>query len=136
MTLRHPHALVRPLVLAAAVLVLVHAPAAQAEDKKPKPSYMPFSGLAASVARGNGGYGVMSVDAGLDIPDPKLRDVAAEDMPRLYDAYGQVMRTFGASLLPGRVPDVDYLGRQLQAVTDQVLGRPGARVLLGGVMVD
>jgi len=36
---------------------------------------------------------------------------------------------------PGSPPDISFLTLALQRQTDQVLGRPGARVLLGGIMV-
>jgi hypothetical protein len=124
------------LGIAALLTVLTPDAAHAADDKKAKPEYMPFSGLAATVLREDGVHGFMSVDAGVDIPDVKLRDQAALDTPRLYDAYGQVLQAYGAGLSPGHVPDVDYLGRQLQAATDRVLGRSGARLLLGGVMVN
>ena len=40
-------------------------------------------------------------------------------------------------LLPvNDLPNVDYIARQLQQQTDAVLGRAGARVLLGAVVVN
>jgi hypothetical protein len=131
-----------PALLLAASLTLglaAFAPAAHAADEKggpPKATYVPFSGLATTVVRMDGGRGVMTVDAGIDIPDAKLHVVADKVMPRLYDAFTQVLQGYAAALLPGHVPDVDYLGHQLQMATDRVLGRPGARVLVGGVMVN
>jgi hypothetical protein len=125
------------LVLLAAALLLGPA-LAHAEDpsQKPKGSYMPISGLAATVMRPSGGHGVMTVDAGIDVPDPTLRNYADMVQPRLKDAYAQVLQAYAGRLAPGQPPDADYMARRLQEATDQVLGRAGARLLLGGVMLN
>jgi hypothetical protein len=39
-------------------------------------------------------------------------------------------------LLPGAPPDVERLVAQLQAATNAVMGRAGARLLIGTVMVS
>ena len=46
-----------------------------------------------------------------------------------------VWRVAGERLLPGAPPDVEWLSRALQAATDRVLGKAGAKLLLGTVMV-
>jgi hypothetical protein len=78
----------------------------------------------------------MTVEAGLDIPDPVLRNYADLSEPRLREAFAQVLQIYAGGLAPGRPPDVDYMARQFQAAADRVLGRPGSRLLLGGVMVN
>lgn len=124
-----------PLLIAAALMLapcLSHA----AEAAKPKPSFMPIPGLAATIVRAGGGHGVMTVEAGLDIPDPALRTLADQDEPRLRDAFAVVLQAFAGSLPPGAVPDLDYLSARLQAAADRTLGKPGAHILFGGVMVN
>ena len=111
------------------------AHAGDSPDKKTG-SYLPISGLAATVVRPDGGHGVMTVDAGVDVPDPTLRNYAEEVQPRLKDAFAQVLQAYAGQLAPGRPPDADYMARRLQGAADQVLGRSGARLLLGGVMVN
>jgi hypothetical protein len=44
--------------------------------------------------------------------------------------------TYAGSLGPGSAPNADYLSRELQRQTDLVLGRPGARLLLGTILVN
>jgi hypothetical protein len=125
------------LVLLAAALLLAPALShADSPDKKQKGSYLQMSGLAATIMRPDGRHGVMTVDAGIDVPDRTLRNYADTVQPRLMDAYAQTLQAYAGNLDPGRPPDADYLARRLQAVTDQVLGRPGARLLLGGVMLN
>ena len=42
-----------------------------------------------------------------------------------------------AAGLPFRAePNADYLARTLQRQTDQILGRPGARFLVGAILVN
>lgn len=123
-------------LLAAAWLLAPALAHADGADKKQKGTYVQISGLAATVLRPDGGHGVMTVDAGIDVPDPTLRNYADLVQPRLTDAFAQALQAYAGNLAPGRPPDADYLARRLQAATDQVLGRPGARLLLGGVMVN
>jgi hypothetical protein len=125
------------LGLAAALLLLAPALArAEGADKKQKGTYLAVPGLAATVIRPDGGHGVMTIEAGIDVPDPVLRDYADQVMPRLQDAYTQELQGYAGGLRPGYAPDADYMARRLQTVTDRVLHKPGARLLLCGVMVN
>jgi len=63
-------------------------------------------------------------------------DRAEASTPRLRAAYAQVVMTYAAGLGPVSPPNVDYLSRELQRQTDLVLGRPGARLLLGTILVN
>lgn len=102
----------------------------------PQPSYTRFATLTASIARTHGRRGVISVEAGIDVADAGLRSRAAQSAPRLRAAYAEALRDFGAALLPGAPPDVERLARTLQAATDRVLGRSGARLLLGTILAN
>jgi hypothetical protein len=128
----------RLLALAAAALATPLA-AARAEEKKKKSggeSYIPIDTLTGTTIKANGRRGVLTVECGLDVPDAKLRDYANLSMPRLRAAYVQVVLTYAAGLATGAAPNPDFIGRDLQHQTDIILGRPGARLLLGAVMAN
>ncbi len=112
--------------------------AAQAKEavKNNTLTYTSFDALTATVFRSDGRRGVLTVQGGLDVPDPALRARAAASQPRLRDAYIRTLSVYAASLIPGAPPDVDQIGMRLQRATDGVLHRPGARVLLGTVLVN
>lgn len=127
----------RRFLIAAA---LAFAPAlARAQDRRKKgggPSFIQLDTLAATITRPDGRRGVMTVEVGIDVPDPSLHARAAESTPLLRAAYSEVVRTYAAGLPPGAPPDADYLSRELQRQTDITLGRPGARLLLGTILVN
>lgn len=79
--------------------------------------------------------GVMTVETGVDTPDAALRTRVAQSAPRLRAAYNAVLQQAAAQMLPGAPPDLERLVAQLQAATNQAVGRPGARLLIGTVMV-
>ncbi len=91
--------------------------------------------VTATILRPDGRRGVMTVETGVDVPDATLRLRAEQAGPRLRAAYNTVVQANGRLLLPGGPPDVERLSRELQAATDAVLGRRGAKLLLGTVMV-
>lgn len=88
-----------------------------------------------TILRRDGRRGVMSVEMGLDVADAALRLRAQQSQPRLAAAHATVIQAAARNLAPAAPPDVEQLARALQAETDRVLGRPGARLLLGTVMV-
>jgi hypothetical protein len=98
-------------------------------------TYVRFPTITASSARPGGRRGVMTVETGVDVPDEALRLRAEQSGPRLRAAYTVVVQRNASQLLPGAPPNVDQISRELQAATDRVLGRTGARLLLGTVMV-
>lgn len=122
------------LVLAA-VPAVAHASSPPSSDTD-HPAYAPLGSLTATLVRSNGRRGVLSVEAGIDVQDVAFRSVAVQSVPRLRAAFSQVVRTFGAAMIPGEVPDADRLARELQVVTDETLGRPGARLLLGTILTS
>lgn len=98
--------------------------------------YTPLPTLTATIVRPSGRQGVLTVESGLDVTDVRLRERADQSRPRLLDAYSQTLRRYGSALGPGRPPDADLIGRMLQHDTDRVLGRAGARLLLGTILVN
>jgi hypothetical protein len=98
-------------------------------------SYLRLPTITANVIRPGGRRGVMTVETGIDTPDAALRTRVAQSAPRLRAAYAAVVQQSANVLLPGAPPDVERLVSQLQAATNTVLGRAGARLLIGTVMV-
>ena len=98
-------------------------------------SYLRLPTITANVIRPGGRRGVMTVETGIDTPDAALRIRVAQSAPRLRAAYAAVVQQSANILLPGAPPDLERLVAQLQAATNTVMGRAGARLLIGTVMV-
>jgi hypothetical protein len=132
----------RPVLIAAIVLALAPSLALASAAKKkegeapPAPPFLALSPLNTSIAKLSGGRTILTVEVGLDIPDPALGALASLSAPRLKGAYIEVLQAFGAGMPPGAPPNADLLAQRLQQSTDKVLGKPGARVLLGSVIVN
>ncbi|MEW5686782.1 MAG: hypothetical protein AB1942_17835 [Pseudomonadota bacterium] len=131
----------RRLFLSLAALVLAPAAAraaAEGGDKKKSGggSYMAIETLLGTTIRNDGRRGVLSVDCGLDIPNEALRTRAQQSLPRLRAAFVQTVQSYSAGLSTGQLPNPEYLGQSLQRQTDLILGKPGARVLLGSIVVN
>jgi hypothetical protein len=127
----------RSLVVAAALFA---APAfAHAADQRKKgggAAFIQLDTLTATVMRPGGQRGAMTVEVGIDVEDGALHARAVQSTPRLQAAYSEVLRIYAGGLPPGAPPNADYLSQVLQRATDQALGRPGARLLLGTILVN
>lgn len=99
-------------------------------------TFVQLPAVNATLTQPNGRRGILTVEAGLDIPNPRLRQRAQASQPRLRAAYAQMLQTYATGLPPGSPPNADTLGREMQRETDRVLGGKGARLLLGTVMVN
>jgi hypothetical protein len=133
---RGPMAFHRTLLFA---LVLTLPGAAQAAGSKgsgTEDSYLRVAPIAASVALPGGRRGVLTAEVGLDTADPTLRTLAQHSLPRLRAGWFRVTSAYAASLRPAAPPDADHLARELQKETDRVLGKAGAKVLLGSIMTN
>jgi hypothetical protein len=124
--------------LPAAMRPLAAFAAPELEEKKKGGgiSYIQFPTLSASVFRSDGRRGVLTVETGVDVPDAGLRDRAKISQPRLRAAYVQALQTYVGRLSPGSPPDADYIARILQTQTNLVLGRQGARLLVGTILIN
>ncbi len=122
------------LVAASAGSAAAGAPSSDSGGAPPN-SYINLNSVNGSVVRSNGRRGVLTVDVGIDVPDLELRTTAAAAGPRLRAEMAQVVQSFAAALRPGEPPDVLRLSSDLQFAVNQALGRRGARLLLGTVMV-
>ena len=138
-----PMRLVNLVLLLASLTVLVAAPRAQADsttggDKKKGggPAFLQFPTLTASVTRPAGRRGVLTVEVGLDVADERLRERAAASTPRLRDAFVRYLTAYAVTVPLSGPPNPDLIAVGLQRSADQVLGKPGARLLLGTVMIN
>jgi len=131
----------RALILAPAALILAPglALANSGGEEKKKGGGLQFiqiQTMAVNYVRRNGGMGVMTVETGVDVPDEKLRTLATQSVPRLRSSYNAFLQTYAPSLRGATSPNADYIAKELQRQTDQVLGRPGAKLLLGTIMMN
>jgi hypothetical protein len=129
----------RLLALIAALAVASPAAWASEEASKKKSggaSYLPLAALTGATNKSGGRRGVLTVECALDVQDTALRQRADASLPRLRAAYLQTVLAYAAGLPAGAAPNVDFIGASLQRQTDQILGRPGARLLLGTVLVN
>ncbi len=130
----------RRLILAFAATAAFAARASRADEPKKKKGggadFITFPTLTATILRGSGRRGVLTVEAGLDVPDAALRDRAEASQPRLLDAYDRFLQSYAANAGSGAPPNPDLIAQALQRATDQVLGAPGARLLLGTILVN
>ena len=101
----------------------------------PADPYFELDTLTAGVTRSGGRRAVMTVECGIDAPQPDKRLRAEQSIPRLRAALVAVVQRHATVLRPGEPPDVERLLRDLQAAVNEVMGGPGARILLGTVMV-
>ncbi len=123
-----------------AVSAVLVAPAWAEKDKGKKKggglSYIQLEPLNAALNLVQGRRKIISVEFGLDVPDPALHIRAQKSIPILRDAYLRWLTVYAASLPPEAPPNPDAIEAELQRETDKILGRPGAHLLLGTVMVN
>ena len=130
----------RALILALSLTAACPAAAlASGKEKKEETDggsepYIELPTLTATAIRAGGRRGVLTVQATLNIPDPVKRAKATKLLPRLMDAYVTALQAWAYQMIPGSTPNIDLMSRAMQQATDRVMG-PGARVLLGGVMI-
>lgn len=128
----------RELLVALAVTAAPGPLYAGEGEKKPAggASYIAIDTLTGTTTKASGRRGVLTVECGLDVPDGNLRALAEASLPRLRAALVQTVIVYAAGLPSGQPPSADWLAMTLQRDTDQTLGRPGARVLLGAILVN
>ena len=94
-------------------------------------SYIVIDPIYSTIIDGAKARGLLMVEMGLDVPDPKFREYVNLSLPRLRDAYVRGLLTYAATAVrPYRQPSVEDIASRLQAITDKVMGREGARVLM------
>ena len=99
-------------------------------------TYVPTFGLRASIARGFKVHGVLAVDAGLDVPDPKMVKKVEAMKPRIMSSMREAVLSYASlSYVVGERPDADMLRVRLQKAVDQVMGKDAVKVALASVIV-
>ena len=125
------------MVLAAAALAAASPAAASGGAKKVGgESYLQLPPAAVMVVRPDGRRGVLVVETGLDVKDPALHARADALVPRLRDAYVATLQAQANGLAPGSPPHADRVATALQRETDRILGKRGARLLLGSIILN
>ena len=94
-------------------------------------SYIVIDPLYASILDGAKPRGLLIVEMGLDVPDAGLRGDVNKALPILRDAYVRGLLAYAASnVRVTRQPSVDDIANRMQTITDKVMGKAGARVLM------
>lgn len=115
------------------------APAASASEPKKKgggESYTQFNTINVFTEASRRRHGTLSVDMGLYSDDAKLVEQIRLYQPRLQDAYVARLQAYAGSLNSSALVNADFIVMQLQTATDTILGRKGAKVLLGTVLLN
>lgn len=135
----------RYIRLSALVVALATAVEATAAEGPPQPaqrkttqseSYVVIDPIYSTIIDGNKPRGLLMIELGLDVPDGGLRNKVTQALPNLRDAYVRSLLIYAATAVrPWRQPDVEDISKRLQTITDRVIGREGARVLMAQAVV-
>ena len=118
-----------------------HGSAPAAEDSRHRTltssqTYMPLPPLTATVQANHRARGLLQIEAGLEIPDNRLRHRVEQNMPRLRNAWVSALGIYtGVNYRFGDIPDADRIAAILQEATDITLGQDGAQVLVGMIII-
>ncbi|HEX4098331.1 MAG TPA: Tat pathway signal protein [Caulobacteraceae bacterium] len=123
-------------IACAAVQVPALGRAQEGGGSKAKPPYFQLPAVAVSIVRADGRRGVLTVEVGVDVKDPGLRNKIELYQPILTSAYVSALQPYALGLSPGAPPNADFIAMTLQRETDRVLGRRGAKLLLGSILVN
>jgi len=130
----------RRLLLAACIALVAAAPVLAEEKTEKKKgggeTFIQVPTLTATIIRPDRSRGVMTVEVGIDVQDGGLRKRAQASIPLLRDAYLGAMLAYAPSVQPGSPPNPDIISTQLQRATDRALGRPGAKLLIGSILIN
>lgn len=124
------------------LIALAAAPPALAEEGKSgeggkqQPSFVRLPVVQANILRRNRTRGVISLENGVDVKDPKLRARVLQMQPRLRSAMARQLSLYTANLAPGQAPNLDLLAPLLQKQVDLTVGGPGARLVLLNVLIN
>lgn len=120
---------------ASAMLAPALGHAQEGGGKRAKQPYLAMHSVAISSVRPDGRRGVLTVEVGVDVKDPGLRDRVELYLPLLNSAYVSALQPYALGLSAGQPPNADYISITLQRETDRVLGRRGAKLLLGSILL-
>lgn len=127
------------LMLGASLSTLASAPALANSEPKKKgggAGYTQFPTINVFTEASKRKHGTMSVDMGLYTEDEKLVAQIKLAQPRLQDAYLSRLQSYAGTLNSRSLVDTAFVTVQLQNATDAILGRKGAQVLLGSIIIN
>jgi hypothetical protein len=135
--------MLRRALLGLPSLLILAGPALAAAPPAPKggggnqqASFVRLPVFTANIVRSNRTRGVMSVESGVDVPDPKLRTRISLLTPRLRSDLSRRLALYTSNLAPGAPPDLDLLVPLLQKQVDTTAGQAGARLLVLNVLIN
>jgi flagellar basal body-associated protein FliL len=100
-------------------------------------SWVDVDPFTVSVIQRQGVSGTFMVAFGLDVPDEGLRAKAEAILPRLRNNWLLAINQYAATnLRPRTAANIDSLAGRIQRVTDETLGKPGAKVLMSNAIVQ
>jgi len=120
-----------PALLLAGPALAAAPPPAKGGEQQPRFISLPV--FSANIIRSNRTRGVISLESGLDVPDPKLR----ARIPLLFRSdLGRRLSYYTSNLAPGARPDLDILSPLLQKQVDVTVGQAGARFVILNVLIN
>ena len=94
-------------------------------------SYIQIDPMYASILVGDKPTGMLLIEISMDVPDPQLRQRVNEYMPLLRDAFVRSLSVYAANAVrTWRQPDIDDIATRMQKITDYILRKPGAKILM------
>ena len=123
-----------PALLLAGPALAAAPPPAKGGEQQPRFISLPV--FSANIIRSNRTRGVISLESGLDVPDPKLRARIPLLFPRLRSDLGRRLSYYTSNLAPGARPDLDILSSLLQKQVDVTVGQAGARFVILNVLIN
>ncbi|MFZ4068236.1 MAG: hypothetical protein ACOYKF_11895, partial [Phenylobacterium sp.] len=103
---------------------------------KSPPTFIRLPPIQANILRRNRTRGVISLENGVDVKDPKLQARIGQIQPRLRSDMARQLSLYTSNLAPGQAPDLDVLAPLLQKQVDLNVGGPGARLVLLNVLIN
>jgi flagellar basal body-associated protein FliL len=99
-------------------------------------SWVDVDPFTVSVIQRDGVRGTFMLGFGLDVPDEGLRTKTEAILPRLRNNWLLAINQYASNnLRPKTQADIDGIANRLQRVTDETLGKPGAKVLMNNAIV-
>jgi hypothetical protein len=107
------------------------APAPAQRKTTQSESFVALDPMYATILEGSKPRGLLMIELGLDVPDTAMRARVSHALPTLRDAYVRSLIAYGATAVRAwRQPSVDDIANRMQAITDRMMGGPGAKVLM------
>lgn len=106
------------------------------EGAVPEPGFIALPMLNIQVVKKLKLRGMLTIECVLDVQDAELATNVEHKLPRLQAEYNRILGKWAARYQDVRAPaNIIAIKRELQAVTDRVLERSGAIVLLQHAMM-